>query len=167
MTADDDPGTLPLATALPAPPAAPLPGDAEAIDTLARTMWGEAQGEGDTGLAAVAHVVLNRVDAARWWGRDVVGVCRKPWQFSCWNSNDPVNPRVRAVTAADAIFARALEVAGQLLRLQRETHDERVRLDPTGGATHYHSSRIPPPRWARGHPTCARIRNHLFYREVA
>ena len=33
-------------------------------DTLARTLWGEARGEGHYGMEAVASVILNRVKIA-------------------------------------------------------------------------------------------------------
>lgn len=38
---------------------------AVAIDTLARTIWGEARGESQTGQEAVANVVVNRVRRRR------------------------------------------------------------------------------------------------------
>lgn len=142
-------------------------GSDDASDVLARTMWGEARGEGEIGQLAVAHVVFNRVDAARWWGRDVVAVCRKPWQFSCWNPGPRGRDRLAAVTARDSVFSRSLQLASELLRLQHDAHDERVRRDPTGGATHFHTVELPTPRWARGHRPCQRIGRHLFFRGIA
>lgn len=139
-------------------------GSDDVADVLARTMWGEARGEGEIGLLAVAHVVFNRVDAASWWGRDVVAVCRKPWQFSCWNPGPRGRDRLLAVTARDSVFSRSLQLASELLRLQ---HDERVRRDPTGGATHFHAVELPTPRWARSHRACQRIGRHLFFRGIA
>lgn len=46
------------------------------IDVLARTLWGEARGEGSTGMEAVASVILNRVEVAKrrghyWWGNKI------------------------------------------------------------------------------------------------
>ena len=35
--------------------------DAEQIDYMARTAWGEARGEGTTGMQAVINVIMNRV----------------------------------------------------------------------------------------------------------
>lgn len=49
--------------------------DDEQIDYMARTMWGEARGEGATGMRAVGHVIMNRVKAGSWYGatpKDVV-----------------------------------------------------------------------------------------------
>ena len=61
-------------------------------DILARTLWGEARGEGFDGQIAVAWTIRNRVfdgKAKSWWGEGYAEVCLKPWQFSCWNQNDP------------------------------------------------------------------------------
>lgn len=61
-------------------------------DILARTLWGEARGEGLAGQIAVAWTIRNRVNdgkAKSWWGEGYAGVCQAPYQFSCWNKNDP------------------------------------------------------------------------------
>ena len=69
------------------------------VDVLARTIWGEARGEGFAGQVAVGWAIRNRVEAdlgndgkPDWWGEGYVGVCKAPWQFSCWNKNDPFPP---------------------------------------------------------------------------
>ena len=73
------------------------------IDTLARTIFGEARGEPIKGQEAVASVVLNRVKVAQarggryWWGHDIISVCQKPYQFSCWNKSDPSYQRLTTV----------------------------------------------------------------------
>ena len=41
------------------------------IDTMARTIWGEARGEGTAGMVAVGNVILNRVAAGSWYGLSV------------------------------------------------------------------------------------------------
>ncbi|MFT8135469.1 hypothetical protein ACMYLZ_23150, partial [Salmonella enterica subsp. enterica serovar Enteritidis] len=61
-------------------------------DILARTLWGEARGEGQAGQIAVAWTIRNRVfdgKAKSWWGEGYAGVGLKPGRFSCWNKNDP------------------------------------------------------------------------------
>lgn len=130
------------------------------IDVLARTLWGEARGEGPVGMQAVACVVLNRRALALdggpdWWGRDIIGICQKPFQFSCWNRTDPNFKKVSRVDAADADFACALRIARRVLT---EPAD-----DITGGATHYHARGF-IPYWAEGRASCATIGDHLFYR---
>ncbi len=65
------------------------------INILAKTLYGEARGEGLSGLEAVANTIINRVNTAKakggrfWWGNDIISVCQKPYQFSCWNKKDP------------------------------------------------------------------------------
>lgn len=145
---------------VPEPP--DLPPGSDAVDVLARTLWGEARGESVRGMEAVAAVVMNRVAAARagrvrWWGRTVAEVCRAPWQFSCWNEGDPNRPRLLAVTAADPAFAAALRIARRAVA--------GTLGDPTGGATHYHRGGI-TPSWAAGRAPCAEIGRHLFYRGI-
>ncbi|WP_084536686.1 cell wall hydrolase [Azospirillum halopraeferens] len=147
---------------LPAAPAAGGPVDA-AVDTLARTLWGEARGEPVRGIEAVAAVVVNRVRRAErrgglWWGNDIIAVCRKPRQFSCWNADDPNRPKLLAVTAADPVFATCLRVARRAVA--------GLLPDPTGGATHYHRIGI-TPSWSIGHAPCAEIGRHVFYDTVA
>ena len=149
--------------ASPKPATAAMPAGDRDRDTLARTMWGEARGEAatlDQSLAAVAWVVRNRRDAnrPRSWGATVDEVCRKPWQFSCWNANDPNLAKMRAVTVQDHIFARAMEIGRAVLDGQQP--------DPTGGATHYHANGL-HPAWSVGRQPSAVIGNHLFYAGVA
>ena len=136
-------------------------------EVLARTMWGEARGEPDpeAALAAVAQVVLDRVARQTYWGCTVETVCRKPFQFSCWNPLDPNLPQLMTVTRDDARFALACRLADKLLA---QNPLQRIRDDPTRGATHYHARSLSPrPRWARGHDTCASIGHHMFYRDIA
>ncbi len=145
--------------ASPAPPKGPDP----AVDVLARTIYGEARGEKLKGREAVASVVMNRVRKARrrngrhWWGGTVEEVCRKPWQFSCWNPNDPNRAKLLAVGPANRTFASCLRIA------KRAVADEIP--DATDGATHYHARSVSPP-WARGRTPSAIIGGHLFYNDV-
>jgi N-acetylmuramoyl-L-alanine amidase len=80
-------------------------------DTLARTIWGECRSGGSLGMHAVANIILNRANNPRWWGTDIVSVCRQPYQFSCWNADDPNLPKLEAVTVADHEFAEAMALA--------------------------------------------------------
>ena len=130
------------------------------VDVLARTIWGEARGEGDAGMAAVAAVVLNRVAHAEsragyWWGNDIISVCQKPYQFSCWNRSDPSYLKLQAVTDTDRHFATALRIA-------RRAVIGAIK-DTTGNATHYHADYV-SPYWAQGQVPTAIIGRHIFYR---
>ena len=129
------------------------------IDVLSRTLWGEARGEGTVGMRAVASVIWNRFQIARaakgyWWGDDIVSICQKPYQFSCWNRSDPNYQRLRLVTPQNKQFRSAQDIA----RLTIEGH----MYDLTGGATHYHAKNI-KPYWANGQTPTKVIGNHIFY----
>ena len=112
-----------------------------AVDVLARTLWGEARSCGATGMKRVANVIMNRAAHPRWWGRDVISVCQAPYQFSCWNAKDPNRPKILAVTAHDPWFAIALAIAQQAVNGGLE--------DLTKGADCYYALTMPkPPTWA-------------------
>ena len=132
------------------------------VDIMARTLWGEARGEGSAGMEAVACVILNRVRLARklggyWWGNDIIQVCHKPYQFSCWNADDPNYKILSEIDATDLYFATALRIA------RRAVHTRFP--DKTDGATHYHAAGI-SPFWAQNHKPVAVIGHHIFYRLV-
>lgn len=131
-------------------------------DILARTIWGEARGEGKTGMEAVAMVILNRAAVAQtrggyWWGNSIIEVCQKPYQFSCWNKEDPNYRKLVSVNDSDVYFATAQRVARRALL--------GFLKDPTYGATHYHARHV-APKWAKGQRPCAVIGRHIFYHLV-
>ncbi len=130
------------------------------VDVLARTLWGEARGEGTQGMHAVANVILNRAKIAEnkggfWWGNNVIQVCQKPYQFSCWNRSDPNFRKLQNVNDKDLHFATALRLARRAVIGQLE--------DITEGATHYHAANI-TPYWAKGREPVNSIGRHKFYR---
>lgn len=131
--------------------------DNEEIDLLARTMWGEARGEGSKGMQAVANVVMNRVEKGGWWGATVKDVVLKKSQFSCWNENDQNRAKLLSVTTADTNFWTAKKLAALAYNGQLD--------DITGGATHYHAKSV-LPAWASKLTWTATIGNHIFYEEV-
>jgi N-acetylmuramoyl-L-alanine amidase len=135
-------------------PRAAVPYSPQDLDVMARTLWGEARGEGPTGRIAVAWIIRNRVETdlgkdgkPDWWGEGIEGVCRKPWQFSCWNADDPNRPKLMAVTEADHNFRDCLEIARGVLA--------GIIEDPTGGATQYYNPRIVAD---------AQIGQHMFFK---
>ncbi|WP_431513714.1 cell wall hydrolase [Variovorax sp. DAIF25] len=166
-------GRRPLASAVerapvqPVPPVVaskPSPFDDAHAEILARTIWGEARGEKEPGMRAIAFVVRNRVQRRSYWGSDVARVCRYPSAFSCWNPGDPNLPLLQAVGANDPWFRSALTIATQMLADARAGVSAQ---DPTNGGTHYHaSSLVPPPWWTEGHAICAHIGKHVFYNDV-
>lgn len=130
------------------------------IDLLARTIWGEARGEGTAGMQAVACVVMNRLDMARkaggfWWGDTITDICRKPYQFSVWNKDDPNRAPAVRIDKNNAVFRAALRIA------RRAIYGELP--DATKGATHYHRIGI-TPLWTHKEKPVEVIGMHIFYR---
>ena len=127
------------------------------IDFLARTMWGEARGETDEGMQAVANVIMNRVARDSWFGSGIIGVALKDWQFSVWNLNDPNRAKVLGVTEDDPVFVRALDIAKRVVSGDLP--------DITKGSTHYYAIGSIPPKWAFVLEYTGTIGSHVFYRE--
>lgn len=129
-------------------------------DILARTIWGEARGDGSRGMQAVANVVMNRVRKGGWWGATVKAVCLKPYQFSCWNAGDPNQEKLLAVTTDDPSFVTALEIAGQAIA--------GTLPDITNGATHYHTVDIATPKeWGPDPVYTASVGRQVFFNGIA
>jgi N-acetylmuramoyl-L-alanine amidase len=133
--------------------------DPDDLDIIARTIMGEARGETDKGKAAVGWVILNRVAARKWYSGSVFEVCRKPFQFSCWNIGDPnLNVIIRA-KSGDPDFDNCLRIAQKVL--------SQSISDPTDGATHYYANYISQPAWAKKPAKLTvQIGVHLFYKNV-
>lgn len=134
----------------------------DALDTLARTLWGEARGEGRAGMEAVAAVIANRIDVSlahggrHWWGRDWISVCRARAQFSCWNPGDPNRVKLLAVDDSDPTFRLAKDVAADAIAGRIE--------DPTYGATSYKVASLPwPYSWGHFRLPLVEIGHHGFY----
>jgi spore germination cell wall hydrolase CwlJ-like protein len=142
-------------------PAGGLPVNQTDLDTLARTIWGEARGEGMTGMWAVANVIMNRYrlvqsskGRAAQWGSTVAGICRKKYQFSCWLPSDPNYKKLISVTENDSLFRTALSIAKNALQYRL--------TDITGGATFYHTTGV-APAWSKGIVPVRVIGSHKFY----
>ncbi|PZQ48721.1 MAG: cell wall hydrolase [Micavibrio aeruginosavorus] len=136
--------------------------DELAVDVLARTLWGEGRGEGAAGMEAIASVILNRVEVAQkrggyWWGKDIISVCQKPYQFSCWNRADPNYRKLQAITEKDIHYATAVRIARRAMA--------GTIADSTKGATHYHAKSILPD-WAKGQMPTTTIGHHIFYKLI-
>ncbi|KPN92467.1 cell wall hydrolase [Pseudomonas nunensis] len=132
-------------------------------DIFARTLWGEARGEGLAGQIAVAWAIRNRVDDGRtksWWGEGYAGVCQAPYQFSCWNNGDP---NFDYLSGAKPIPTREFALA-------QIAADEVIAgnvPDPTDGATHYYAIAMPEaPAWATKAKQTLMLGGHVFFRDV-
>ena len=70
------------------------------IDILSRALYGEARPWDEDDARAIAHVVLNRVNYKN-WPDSIAKVCLQPYQFSCFNVNDPNRTRIMSAKAGD------------------------------------------------------------------
>jgi spore germination cell wall hydrolase CwlJ-like protein len=119
---------------------------------LARTIYFEAGGQSLEEMAAVGHVVVNRVNG-RGFPNDVCAVVRDggrnpPCQFSWWCDD-------RSNVAADRKeYDRSVGVARDIL-------DGRV-TDPTDGANMFHNLEV-TPGWAKVAELHGQIGDQLFY----
>jgi N-acetylmuramoyl-L-alanine amidase len=126
---------------------------------LALTMWGEARGEGMTGMQCVGNVIMNRAAAGDWRGKTPLQVCLKPYQFSCWNAGDPNRAILLALTEEDEPnFAEVLDLADKLLAGEVD--------DLTDGANAYYAEGSPVPDWANGNTPCHTEGHHLFFSNI-
>ncbi|MGE5145629.1 MAG: cell wall hydrolase [Candidatus Eiseniibacteriota bacterium] len=126
------------------------------VDVTARTLYGEARGQPLDGIVAVACVIVNRARRGT-YGDGAAGVCRRPWQFSCWNPRDPNRAIIERVQPGVFVFDVCRLVASLVLR--------GVLSDPTGGATHYHTKGV-APEWSRGKTPSAVIGDHQFFNDI-
>ncbi|HEX8901073.1 cell wall hydrolase [Vitreimonas sp.] len=142
-------------------PATPVALNEEEVRLLAATAWGEARSEGEHGMRAVAHVMVNRIGDR--FGEDLATVILSPKQFSVWNRGDPnrrtvINlARDPSSVITDPEWAIADRVAREVLSGQS--------IDPTGGALFYHTRAV-RPRWARFGEGRQIIGQHIFYADV-
>nr|WP_240796909.1 cell wall hydrolase [Terasakiella sp. SH-1] len=128
--------------------------------TMARTLYGEARGEGRHGMECVAQVILNRVNRGGWWGNDIASVCLKPWQFSCWNYNDPNRSKIEKLMPGDNdVFNLAYEIAGEAMAGTMPNH--------IGYDVYHYKVRGLYANWAVGHVASYTAGGHEFYKGLA
>ncbi|PZQ48900.1 MAG: hypothetical protein DI551_00790 [Micavibrio aeruginosavorus] len=138
--------------------------DHEDIDILARTLYGEAEGQNVQDAIAIACVVMNRVSYPN-WPDDVSEVCLQPWQFSCWNTNDSNRARITKAKRPDKWFEVCYGIAARAV--------EGTLTDVTNGSTHYYATYVAKPKWAKkGNKTPVyRVKHkngysHLFFNDI-
>ncbi|MDR2794624.1 MAG: cell wall hydrolase [Holosporaceae bacterium] len=127
------------------------------LDTLSKTIYGEARGElyayGLAPFIAVANVVVNRKNKN--FAETIHGVCTAPYQFSCWNRNDPNCNKITNITVDKcAIFRKCIDVANNVLR--------GLWPDLTDGCDHYHHKCL-KPQWAVYLQPKRIFGSHYFY----
>ena len=127
------------------------------LKCLSEALYFEARGESVKGQFAVAEVILNRVDSAR-YPDTVCGVIKQGTgrKFAC-QFTYTCDGRAEVIRERRA-YERVAKVARLML-------DGAPRI-LTDGATYYHTTAV-NPRWARALKRTAAIGVHRFYRQPA
>ena len=145
------------------------------IQCLAENIYHEAKNQGTAGWSGVASVTLNRVEDSRFPNTicEVVkqGPTRESWktrgknvpeeerkfypikhrcQFSWYCDGKPDIPK------NEKAWRKAQDVAFIV-------YYNKIQLDVTEGATHYHATYV-RPAWAKTKKRTTRIEKHIFYR---
>lgn len=128
------------------------------VETLARTLYGEAKARDVEDATSIAAVVMNRVTYPN-WPSDVSAVCLQPYQFSCWNVSDPNRQRIMGAKVTETWFRQCHGIAERAVARQI--------ADPTAGATHYHAHSVKKaPTWAKGKTPCHLTAGHVFFNDI-
>lgn len=132
------------------------------LDVLARTLYGEAEVGDDLDAKAIACVVRNRVQAKQ-WPNTVAGVCFQPYQFSCWNADNPRRTHISEAPREGNKWLDQCYVIAELIL-------NGTFRDITNGSTHYYATYIKAPKWAKGlkpvFQTNGGKYTHLFFNNV-
>ncbi len=134
--------------------AQPAPAPSNDLTCLSEALYFEARGESVEGQFAVAEVILNRVDSAR-FPNSVCGVINQgtgrkfqcQFSYTCDGHAEVVNE------------PRAYDQVQQVASIMLNGSERRL----TDGATYYHTRAV-NPRWSRQFNRTAAIGVHLFYK---
>ena len=134
---------------------------------LALNTYHEAKNQSMVGQIATAQVVMNRVEDRRFPNTvcEVVkqGPTRPSWEDP--NKEYPIKHRCQFswycdgksdVPKNEKAWRKAQDVAFLVLY-------NKIQLDVTEGATHYHATYV-KPAWAKTKKRTTRIEKHIFYR---
>jgi spore germination cell wall hydrolase CwlJ-like protein len=122
------------------------------LDCLSEGVYYEARGEGDTGMQAVAQVILNRVRHPA-FPKSVCGVVYQGAEQGACQFSFACEPSRAKPT--DAVWIRARAIAGRALA-------GHVMVE-VGNATHFHATRVAPD-WRASLLKVVQIGSHIFYR---
>jgi cell wall hydrolase len=122
------------------------------LTLLTMCIYGESRSESYEGKLAIGYVVMNRLHERKWFGKTLREVILKPYQFSCFNRNDPnyrklFKPKARYWKECFKAAWNAYSKLGE---------------DPTDGSNHYCRYNI-TPRWIHKMDQKKRIGNHIFF----
>ena len=133
-----------------------------ALMCMATNIYHEAKNQPMAGQIAVAQVVMNRANDSRYPnnvcdvikqgltyknGKVVLGKCQFSWY--CDGKKDDVNMKSEK-------WRNSIRYASMVMT-------NKITLDVTEGATHYHATYV-RPAWARTKTKTVRINRHIFYK---
>ena len=126
-------------------------------DYLIRTVIGEAGNQPPIGQAAVAHVILNRLNAGN-YGKNAKDVVLAPSQFEPWSTR---GRELRGIPNTAPIYGDIGNIVDKVVAGEIP--------DPTGGATHFANVKTVQDRgnnkamgWINGMKNVTRIGDHTF-----
>lgn len=117
---------------------------------LAEALYYESRSESDRGVAAVAYVILNRVNHPTLWPSTVAGVIKQKSQFSY-----RFDGSLKKGFTEQSQYVRVATIAAKAI-------DGSIK-NPVGKATHYHIKNI-STSWSKKKTVVAVIDNHIFFR---
>jgi N-acetylmuramoyl-L-alanine amidase len=119
---------------------------------VASVLMGEARGEGEIGMAAVAEVIRNRANAA---SKSPLAIVLKKGEFSCLNDTTP--------EALHQKFYR-MKTYPMALRIAKTCYNTPEQLpNVTKGAIFFDSMKKNRPPWLGDVQLVTTIGNHRFY----
>lgn len=130
---------------------------------FALTLYGEARGEPIEGQISVANVIMNRFLDNSHEYKSIKDVCLKPFQFSCWNINDPNR---------DLLLKKAIEIDytnDPILKQCKwivEGIINREIIDNTKDAHYYMVTsefKNDPPSWVKNPNDIMEVGKHTFF----
>jgi spore germination cell wall hydrolase CwlJ-like protein len=147
--------TTPAAAPAPPPTAAPTSPISPDVSYLAKTAFGEGEGEGQEGQRAIMHVIANRL--AKKPGSSVQSIVQAPNQFESWASGNPRQPVMQQMDLNDPQYANLVTLAQAVLAGKDP--------DNTKGSTLFYNPKKADPGWAhKAHQTMV-LGDHRFMSE--
>jgi len=125
-----------------------------AVTFMALAIWREARGEPYMGKVAVACSIMNRVHKPSWWGKDIMSVLFKKWQYSSLT-----DPKDRQLTTWPSMFDGTWS---ECLEIALDAYEE-LLTHPMPNADSYHDISIPDPKWAIKQMFVGQIGRLKFY----
>ena len=121
---------------------------------LALALYREARGATHECKVAVAFSIMDRVQHPGWWGRDIMGVLFKRWQYS--SLTNPKDPQLTIWPQPDEnAWQECLAIAEQVIAGALD--------NPVPGADSYYDISIPPPVWTKDARFVAQLGRIKFY----